>query len=136
MAAQSGFRGPVVEQPAGQGASQGQGPDQAQIWVRDTTNAEKLVFLKAEEKRIENCGLRNPKTAVTNVVDDQGLTEDNERPFAHPFHWAAFSADNENRVALNLGGIANITWLPRTGGIASVILAAFFAGRAPRDQVA
>jgi len=33
-------------------------------------------------------------------------------PLAPFFHWAAFAAPDENRVALNLGGIANITWLP------------------------
>ncbi len=42
-------------------------------------------------------------------------------PLAPFFHWAAFTADNENRVALNLGGIANITWLPRTGDPDSVV---------------
>jgi anhydro-N-acetylmuramic acid kinase len=33
-------------------------------------------------------------------------------PLAPFFHWAAFSSPDENRVALNLGGIANISWLP------------------------
>ncbi len=33
-------------------------------------------------------------------------------PLAPFFHRAAFSSPDENRVALNLGGIANITWLP------------------------
>ncbi|MBW2290938.1 MAG: anhydro-N-acetylmuramic acid kinase, partial [Deltaproteobacteria bacterium] len=33
-------------------------------------------------------------------------------PLAPFFHWAAFSSADENRVVLNLGGIANITWLP------------------------
>jgi anhydro-N-acetylmuramic acid kinase len=33
-------------------------------------------------------------------------------PLAPFFHWAAFSSPDENRVVLNLGGIANITWLP------------------------
>ncbi|WP_288046184.1 anhydro-N-acetylmuramic acid kinase, partial [Sphingomonas sp.] len=35
-------------------------------------------------------------------------------PLAPFFHWAALAAPTENRVALNLGGIANITWLPRS----------------------
>ncbi|MDP6977683.1 MAG: anhydro-N-acetylmuramic acid kinase [Myxococcota bacterium] len=42
-------------------------------------------------------------------------------PLAPFFHWAALSGDNENRVALNLGGIANISWLPRTGDPDSVV---------------
>ena len=33
-------------------------------------------------------------------------------PLAPFFHWAAFGSADENRVVLNLGGIANITWLP------------------------
>jgi len=33
-------------------------------------------------------------------------------PLAPFFHWAAFGAGDENRVVLNLGGIANISWLP------------------------
>lgn len=33
-------------------------------------------------------------------------------PLAPFFHLAAFSSSKENRVVLNLGGIANITWLP------------------------
>lgn len=35
-------------------------------------------------------------------------------PLAPFFHHAAFSCRDENRVALNLGGIANLTWLPGT----------------------
>jgi anhydro-N-acetylmuramic acid kinase len=33
-------------------------------------------------------------------------------PLAPFFHFAAFVDPSENRVALNLGGIANLTWLP------------------------
>jgi anhydro-N-acetylmuramic acid kinase len=35
-------------------------------------------------------------------------------PLVPFFHHAAFGAPDENRIALNLGGIANITWLPRS----------------------
>jgi anhydro-N-acetylmuramic acid kinase len=34
-------------------------------------------------------------------------------PLAPFFHWAVFSEPSEGRVALNLGGIANLTWIPR-----------------------
>jgi anhydro-N-acetylmuramic acid kinase len=34
-------------------------------------------------------------------------------PLAPFFHLAAFGSEKESRVALNLGGIANVTWLPR-----------------------
>jgi len=36
-------------------------------------------------------------------------------PLAPFFHRAAFSRPGESRVALNLGGIANLTWLPADG---------------------
>lgn len=37
-------------------------------------------------------------------------------PLAPLFHRAAFGADSDWRVVVNLGGIANITWLPPTAG--------------------
>ncbi len=36
-------------------------------------------------------------------------------PLAPFFHWAALGEPNESRLVLNLGGIANVTWLPRGG---------------------
>ncbi len=38
-------------------------------------------------------------------------------PLAPAFHAAAFASADEDRVALNLGGFANITWLPRAGTV-------------------
>lgn len=38
-------------------------------------------------------------------------------PLAPAFHAAAFASPDEDRVALNLGGFANITWLPRAGTV-------------------
>ncbi|MGQ0510322.1 MAG: anhydro-N-acetylmuramic acid kinase [Betaproteobacteria bacterium] len=38
-------------------------------------------------------------------------------PLAPAFHAAAFASTEEDRVALNLGGFANITWLPRVGTV-------------------
>ena len=43
-------------------------------------------------------------------------------PLAPFFHLAALSDASESRVALNLGGIANVTWLPR-GGDPDAVLA-------------
>lgn len=40
-------------------------------------------------------------------------------PLVPPFHQFMFGSGQENRVVLNLGGIANITWLPRDGGTLS-----------------
>jgi anhydro-N-acetylmuramic acid kinase len=42
-------------------------------------------------------------------------------PLAPFFHHAAFSHPGEGRVALNLGGIANVTWLPPSGAAEEVI---------------
>ena len=36
-------------------------------------------------------------------------------PLAPFFHWAALGDSSEARLVLNLGGIANVTWLPRGG---------------------
>ena len=42
-------------------------------------------------------------------------------PLAPFFHRAAFASERESRVVLNLGGIANITWLPAAGVAEQVI---------------
>lgn len=42
-------------------------------------------------------------------------------PLAPFFHFAAFANPSETRAVLNLGGIANITWLPRGGDPDAVI---------------
>lgn len=36
-------------------------------------------------------------------------------PLAPAFHAFAFASDGENRIVVNLGGIANLTWLPSSG---------------------
>jgi anhydro-N-acetylmuramic acid kinase len=42
-------------------------------------------------------------------------------PLAPFFHHAALGHPEEGRLVLNLGGIANITWIPRGGGAAEVV---------------
>jgi anhydro-N-acetylmuramic acid kinase len=58
------------------------------------------------------------RTGVTTVADfrprDMALGGEGA-PLAPFFHHAAFSSSEEDRVALNLGGIANLSWLPRSG---------------------
>jgi anhydro-N-acetylmuramic acid kinase len=42
-------------------------------------------------------------------------------PLAPFFHHAVFASPDEGRLALNLGGIANVTWLPRGGDPDAVV---------------
>ena len=42
-------------------------------------------------------------------------------PLAPFFHHAVFSAPGEDRLALNLGGISNVTWLPASGAPGDVV---------------
>ena len=42
-------------------------------------------------------------------------------PLAPAFHAAVFANSTEDRVALNLGGIANLSFLPRGGGTSKII---------------
>ncbi len=64
------------------------------------------------------------RTGCTTIADfrprDMALGGEGA-PLAPFFHWAALSATTENRVALNLGGIANISWLPGSRDPDSVV---------------
>jgi len=65
------------------------------------------------------------RTGITTVADfrPRDVAAGGEgAPLAPLFHYAAFADPREGRVALNLGGIANVTWIP--------------AGAAPDDVVA
>jgi anhydro-N-acetylmuramic acid kinase len=58
------------------------------------------------------------RTGVTTVADfrPRDLAAGGEgAPLAPFFHWAALAEPSEARVVLNLGGIANVTGLPRGG---------------------
>ncbi len=55
------------------------------------------------------------RTGVTTVADfrPRDVAAGGEgAPLAPFFHYAAFADANEGRLVLNLGGIANVTWLP------------------------
>ena len=64
------------------------------------------------------------RTGVTTVADfrprDLALGGEGA-PLAPFFHHAAFAEPGENRAVLNLGGIANLTWLPPGGRAEDVI---------------
>ena len=64
------------------------------------------------------------RTGLTTVADfrPRDLAAGGEgAPLAPFFHFVAFADPAESRVALNLGGIANLTWLPRDGGPDDVV---------------
>ena len=64
------------------------------------------------------------RTGVTTVADfrPRDLAAGGEgAPLAPFFHWAVLGEPLESRVVLNLGGIANLTWLPRGGDPDAVI---------------
>ncbi len=59
---------------------------QAQIWLRDSTNDEKVIECKNAIDRTR----MSPATAQQ-LYDELAWETKTERSFAHPFHWAAFS---------------------------------------------
>jgi CHAT domain-containing protein/tetratricopeptide (TPR) repeat protein len=59
---------------------------QAQIWLRDSTNDEKVIEFQTA---IDNTRM-SPATAQQ-LYNELAWDPKNERSFAHPFHWAAFS---------------------------------------------
>ena len=59
---------------------------QAQIWLRDSTNAEKVIEFK---NTIDQT--RMPASTAQQLFDKLAWETKNERSFNHPFHWAAFS---------------------------------------------
>ncbi len=73
---------------------------QAQIWLRDTTNAEKIQALKAvlpefpdspppQAPRDRFLGL--PEAIARDLYNKLAWEDPSDRTYAHPFHWAAFS---------------------------------------------
>nr|MCU0551580.1 CHAT domain-containing protein [Leptolyngbya sp. Prado105] len=62
---------------------------QAQIWLRDTTNEEKIAEFKAFIPMIANT--RMSPTTAQQLYDELAWETKNDRSFAHPFHWAAFN---------------------------------------------
>jgi len=71
--------------------------------------------------QIGNAALLAELTGITVVADFRSrdvAAGGQGAPLAPAFHAAAFASAQEDRVALNLGGIANISWLPRSGPIA------------------
>jgi anhydro-N-acetylmuramic acid kinase len=67
--------------------------------------------------QIGDAALIAERTGCTTVADfrPRDLAAGGEgAPLAPFFHLAAFGAPGEGRLVLNLGGIANVTWIPRS----------------------
>jgi CHAT domain-containing protein len=62
---------------------------QAQQWVRDTTNGEKIAYFK--DFMPTQSTTKMPASAADYLYKSLILSRPDERDFAHPFHWAAFS---------------------------------------------
>ena len=61
----------------------------AQQWVRDTTNAEKAAYFKTALTAQPNINV--PGSTADYLYKQMLLSRPDQRDFAHPFHWAAFS---------------------------------------------
>ncbi|WP_069472616.1 CHAT domain-containing protein [Candidatus Marithrix sp. Canyon 246] len=59
---------------------------QAQIWMRDTTDAEKLKYFK--DVRAGKQTVRMAKATATHL--QLHMSNSDKRTYQHPFHWAAF----------------------------------------------
>lgn len=70
--------------------------------------------------QIGNPSVVSEATRITTVADFRRrdmAAGGQGAPLVPAFHKAFFSSDTENRCILNLGGIANITWLPANASI-------------------
>jgi CHAT domain-containing protein/tetratricopeptide (TPR) repeat protein len=59
---------------------------QAQIWMRDTTDAEKLKYFK--DVRAGKATVRMAKETATHL--QLRMSKSDQQTYQHPFHWAAF----------------------------------------------
>lgn len=60
----------------------------AQIWVRDTTNAQKSAYFRRFLPEFGSGWM--PREAAEAIYQRLVLTAPKKREFSHPFHWAAF----------------------------------------------
>jgi CHAT domain-containing protein/predicted LPLAT superfamily acyltransferase len=61
---------------------------QAQLWMRDSTNSEKVDYFKASLPEFTQAKM--PADTASFLYQSVILSKPNARDFAHPFHWAAF----------------------------------------------
>jgi CHAT domain-containing protein/glutaminase len=67
----------------------GQAFRQAQQWVRDTTNGEKVAYFK--DFMPTQSTTKVPASTADYLYKSLILSRSDDRDFAHPFHWAAFN---------------------------------------------
>ncbi len=70
--------------------------------------------------QIGNPHLIAERTGITTVADfrRRDVAAGGEgAPLMPAFHQAVLAGDAENRAVINVGGIANLTWLPRSGNV-------------------
>jgi anhydro-N-acetylmuramic acid kinase len=75
---------------------------------------------KAYSLQIGDPNIIAEETGITTVADFRRrdiAAGGHGAPLAPAFHKAAFSASNSNRIIVNTGGIANVTWLPINGEV-------------------
>jgi CHAT domain-containing protein len=60
----------------------------AQIWLRDLTAREALTLVRKKEAELS--GERMARADVVPLRRALELSDPNDRPFAHPYHWAGF----------------------------------------------
>jgi CHAT domain-containing protein len=72
-----------------EGLDMAQALRQAQQWLRDTTNAEKIAYFKGLLPEFSTTKM--PIASADYLYKALLLENPGDRAFAHPFHWAAFS---------------------------------------------
>jgi CHAT domain-containing protein/tetratricopeptide (TPR) repeat protein len=63
----------------------------AQLWLRDVTNAELSELFDMYRKATPNLSTRMTYELAQERFREHTLRDPNDRPFAHPYYWAAFA---------------------------------------------
>ena len=63
----------------------------AQLWLRDVTNAELSELFDMYRQATPNSSTRMAYELAQERFREHTLRDPNERPFAHPYYWAAFA---------------------------------------------
>jgi CHAT domain-containing protein len=72
----------------GKGLKPSEALRQAQIWLRDTTNAYWEIYLEPHMNKLSS--MKMSEQAIHYAFRDVLMQDTGGRIFAHPFYWAAF----------------------------------------------